>query len=142
MVYRHNNEVIITIGTYDMMKLQTYGSDPSRQTIYSSGPIGPTSRYAGGGLYASDWVISPGSPSVTRYRANFYRSTQFKLKLSHSSLNLVNGDAPLSVNSKIKDYLGGSGMIKNQFHINEKQYLGYYNNNQKIYVIEEIAISK
>ena len=142
MVYRHNGEVIITIGTYDMIKTQTYGSDPLRETIYSSGPIGPSSRYAGSGLYASDWVIRPGSPSVTRYRANFYRSTQFKLMLDYSTLNLANGEAPLSVNSKIKDYMGGTGMLKNQFHINEKQYIGYYNKEQKIYVIEEISIRK
>src|SRR5688572_12207305 len=104
VVYKYNGEIIITIGTYDMIKTSSAGSDPLRTTTYSHDPTSPSSRYAGGGLYASDYVFRPGYPSVTRYRANFYKSTQFKLMLNYSTLNLVNGEAPFSVNNKIKDY--------------------------------------
>ena len=143
MAYKYNGEIVITIGTYSSYKIQSPGSDPMRTTTTSTTPISPYSRYAGGGLYQTDDpFFRPGSPSVTRYRANFYKSTQIKLKLNSSTLNLASGEAPFSVNNKIKDYMGGIGFMKNQFHINEKQYIGYYNDNQKVYVIEEISTRK
>lgn len=142
MAYKYNGQIVITIGTYSMFKVNL-GPEPGRVTGYTSGPVGPGSRYVGNGLYADDHVFfRPGSPSVTRFRANFYKSTQFKILLSYSGFNLVNGDAPLSINNKIKDRLGGTGMIKNQFQINEKQYIAYYNYEQKAYVIEEISMRK
>jgi hypothetical protein len=144
MVYKYNKgELIITIGTYDVYKTSYPGSDPVHNTYYSHDPISPSSRYAGGGLYTNDYIFRPGFPSITRYRANFYKSTQFKLMLDYSTLNLVNGEAPFSVNNKIKDYINnGKGLVTNQFHINEKQYIGFYNSDRMEYVIEEIFIRK
>jgi hypothetical protein len=147
MMYKDKKgRLIVTIGTYDLIKLESGGSNSSHMSYYSDRPGVGTNTYsqqAGSSYLVS--VYTPGRPAHISYSANFYKSTHFKLMIDPVNLNIVKGQAPVSVNDQIKDYVSevaAKSEAKNQFVVNGKQYLGYYSRDEKLYVIEEIFIRK
>lgn len=137
------NRLVISIGTYDMIPISTGGSSPSYQNVPSTYALNSSSTRAGA-LYNTTYY-TPGKPSYTTYNANYYKSTNFKLLLDPTTLNLVKGAAPNSVVDQIKDYMSTiskKAEAKNQFSVNDKEYFGYYDKEMKTYFIEEIIIRK
>ncbi|MGC4036221.1 MAG: hypothetical protein QM764_09680 [Chitinophagaceae bacterium] len=144
-----NGNVVMTIGTYDKIKVHSGGSGPTyyQQSYYSSAPDPSGYNTRVGNMYeVSKTVYVPGNPVSMRYGANFYKSTHFKLLVDPRTLNLINGGTVSSpLNDMIKDYMnrvGRKAYACNQFMIGGKEYFGYYNRDEKIYYIEEIFLKK
>lgn len=136
--------LVITIGTYDLIPISSGGAPPTKVTSMSFTPLPGANNTKSGNVYTVTREI-PGRPSFTSYSANFYMSTHFKLMIDPTTLNFVKGQAPSSTNDQIKDYMidvSKKARAINQFSVNGKQYFGYYNQDEKEYIIEEIIIRK
>ena len=145
MMYKDKKgRIVVTIGTYDMIPMQSGGSSGSTQHTMSSTPQPGAHNFRQGGMYLVTYY-TPGRPSHTFYSANFYKSTRFKLLVDPATLNFAKGMAPLSATDQIKDYMSDvskKAEAKNQFNVNGKEYFGYYDRELKMYMIEEIIIRK
>jgi hypothetical protein len=85
----------------------------------------------------------PGMPTSTTTDARFYTSIYFKYMLDPVTLKPAKGRVPDEVGKQIKDYLEDvdkKAKAKNQFAIGKNQYFGYYQPEQKTYIIEQIKI--
>ena len=135
--------LVLTVGTYDLIKFQTGGNDAMSHSVLSSSPTPGTHNTRVGNMYMSTWRT--GRPSYISYSANFYQSTRFKLLLDPATLNLVSGMALASVTDQIKDYLAEisrKAEAMNLFNIGDNMYFGYYSRDEKLYVVDEIFIRK
>jgi len=146
MLYKdQKGRFIVTVGTYDLMGLQS-GGDTYLESYYSSsGRAGPgvSVQQAGNKYFIT--VRRPDYPTVITYNANFYKSTRFKLMFDPNDHNLIKGVASPSLNDQIKDYvaeISKKAQAKIQFSVDGKQYFGFYDKEMKMYMIEEIMIRK
>lgn len=139
------NRFIITVGTYDPI------NPPGSAGSFQKGPdtFEGVNRNASGGatpiMRSTPYRWVPGSPIHASVQASYYSSTNFKIMLDSTGVNMVRGAAPVSVNEQVKSYLNDADPkadAKNQFSINQKQYFGYYSREQKTYLVEEIYIRK
>jgi hypothetical protein len=137
-------KLILTVGTYDLIKMNsTSGTSAAfENSITRFNPnASPGVNYMGGG-WEKVPIYKPGVPSHITTSARYFKSTEFKLMLDPINFNLVRGYAPESINDQIKDYLEtvNNSIARTQFTLNGKQYFGFYDRQEKAYIIEEIFI--
>lgn len=138
-----NGQYIVTVGTYDQLEVVT-GSSGGGHTV---GPSGTRSeRVNPGHMAGSSLYYTPGTPVYTNKNARYYTTTRFWLLMDAATGQPVKGKVPLSVPDQIKDFQESLNEKKiaavNQFSIDDKQYLGYYDKDTEIYRIVEVNITK
>jgi len=95
--------------------------------------------------YNSFKYYRPGSSSYVN--TNNYRTSYCRLLLDSTDCKIAKGNVPVPVPDQIKEYvhtINPEAKLKatNQFSIGEKQYFGYYNADEKAYVVEEIQVKE
>jgi hypothetical protein len=132
-------QLIVTIGNYDLFKTSIPGSSAGGYQYTLSG-------YDGSGAYVYNPNLNyrPGTLS-TITSAGYYASTYFKLLMDSNGSKIEKGKLTKSVTDQVKDYLktiDPKVKATNQFNIGERQFYGYYNKDEKSYIVEEINIVK
>ena len=143
-------QLILTVGTYDLIPLNTGGSSGSYTGGWQQGTVRSTPDISNhGATYSSvsSWnpnmYYRPGSPGYTTTNARYYNTTSFKILLDPKSFKNVRGRVPVSVPDQIKDYMevvDSKAKATNQFSIGNSQYYGYYDKDAHNYVVEQIRI--
>jgi hypothetical protein len=145
-----NGQLILTVGTYDLIPLNTGGSSGGYSGGWQQGSMAVTPSVANHGATVSGVSVwnptmyyRPGTPGYTTTNARYYNTTSFKILLDPKSLKNVRGRVPVSVPDQIKDYMEGvdsKAKATNQFSIGNNQYYGYYDKDAHNYVVEQIRI--
>jgi hypothetical protein len=145
-------QLILTVGTYDLIPLNTGGSSGGYSGGWQQGSMSVTPGIANHGATSSAVSVwnptmyyRPGTPGYTTTNARYYNTTSFKMLLDPKSFKNVRGRVPVSVPDQIKDYMEGvdsKAKATNQFSIGNTQYYGYYDKDAHNYVVEQIRISQ
>ena len=132
-------KLVVRVGTYDLIVLSS-GGGGRLDGGYQSTPSPGVNASA---VYNPMMYYRPGAPTSTTTDARFYTSIYFKYMLDPVTLNPAKGRVPDEIGKQIKDYLEDvdkKAKAKNQFAIGKNQYFGYYQPEQKTYIIEQITI--
>ncbi|HCZ34476.1 MAG TPA: hypothetical protein DHV26_00950 [Cytophagales bacterium] len=143
---RSNGNILVTIGTHDMLPIGSY-SPGSSFTSVSSVPQG-----YGNHTTSTGNMIGPNlslnihrTTGISSYSrdSEYYKSTNFKLMLDGTKLTPVKVSIPESVADQVKRQIGdtGSGIIS-QFRFLGKEYLGYYESGADEYYFKQIKLKK
>jgi hypothetical protein len=128
-------QYILTGGTYDVLQAAGLQSGSYRGGF-------STSRNSGETYFdpAKDYL--PGQSSGFAGDAA-YTTTSFQIVLDSAAVNVVHEKNVASPSLQIEEYLktmNEKASAPTQFNLDGKQYFGYYDRQQKTYVIEEILI--
>lgn len=145
-----SGQLILTVGTYDLIPLSTGGSSGGYVGGWQQGSMPVTPGITNHGATVSSVSVwnptmyyRPGTPGYTTTSARYYNTTFFKILLDPKSFKNVRGRVPVSVPDQIKDYMEGvdsKAKATNQFSIGKNQYYGYYDKELHYYVVEQIRI--
>jgi hypothetical protein len=145
-----SGQLILTVGTYDLIPLSTGGSSGGYSGGWQQGSMSVTPGISNHGATSSAVSVwnptmyyRPGTPGYTTTNARYYNTTSFKILLDPKSFKNVRGRVPVSVPDQIKDYMEGvdsKAKATNQFSIGNTQYYGYYDRDAHNYVVEQIRI--
>jgi hypothetical protein len=143
-------QLILTVGTYDLIPMSTGGSSGSWQGGWQQSSVSVTPGISNHGATSSavsvwnpNMYYRPGTPGYTTTNARYYNTTSFKILLDPKSFKNVRGRVPIPVPDQIKDYIAGTDLkakATNQFSIGNNQYYGYYDRDAHNYVVEQIKI--
>ncbi|MBS1562953.1 MAG: hypothetical protein JST39_01135, partial [Bacteroidetes bacterium] len=145
-----SGQLIVTVGTYDLIPLNTDGSSGGYVGGFQSGsvPVTPTAMNHGATSSATmvwnpTMYYRPGTPGYTTTSARYYNTTYFKILLDPKTYKTARGRVPTPVPDQIKDYIetiDKKAKATNQFAIGKNQYYGYYDRDSKSYVVEQIRL--
>jgi hypothetical protein len=130
-------QLILTVGTYDLTPLSSGGTSGGWERITVPGTGG---SHPG---WNTTMNHRPGTPSYTTTSARYYTSAYCKLLLDPVTLKVTRGKVPTPEADQIKDYIDGvssKAKATNQFSLGAEQFYGYYDRDEKAYVVDLIRI--
>ena len=125
---------VITIGTYEPIMVSSTGSGRITFDNYSKG-----GGYVGNNTYAN---YTPGISTYSK-SSNFFKKTTFRIMMEGNSFTNRKSKHSSTLRDQIQDFMEDkSKIMRKQFAIGEKQYLGYYDFDTNAFFIENIPIKK